>query len=70
MIDFYIGIENEKLQQVVAEIQEKPFSQKLKQVDSELNSPKLFAFIPWILPCSETVRHQTFSQAQIFTILC
>ena len=54
-----INTESEKLQQVAAEIHEKPDRQKLKQVvaeicekklnqpDSEMTFPSLFAFVPW-----------------------
>jgi len=52
--------ESEKLQQVAAEIQEKPFDQKLQQVVAEIPFPVGFSFVPWghhcliITKCKET----------------
>ncbi len=42
-----IDTESEKLQQVAAEIQEKPFEQKLQQVVAEIPFPRGFSFVPW-----------------------
>lgn len=42
-----INTESEKLQQVVAEIHEKPDRQKLKQVVAEIPFPAGFSFVPW-----------------------
>ena len=42
-----INIESEKLQQVAAEIHEKPDRQKLKQVVAEIPFPAGFSFVPW-----------------------
>jgi predicted nuclease of restriction endonuclease-like (RecB) superfamily len=43
-IEEQININGSKLKQVVAEIQES----KLKQADSELSFPQMFAFVPWM----------------------
>ena len=42
-----INTESEKLQQVAAEIHEKPDRQKLKQVVAEIPFPAGFSFVPW-----------------------
>ena len=42
-----IDTESEKLQQVAAEIHEKPFSKKLQQVVAEIPFPTGFSFVPW-----------------------
>ena len=42
-----INTESEKLQQVAAEIHEKPDGQKLKQVVAEIPFPAGFSFVPW-----------------------
>ena len=42
-----IDTESEKLQQVAAEIHEKPFGQKLQQVVAEIPFPAGFSFVPW-----------------------
>ena len=42
-----IDTESEKLQQVAAEIHEKPISQKLQQVVAEIPFPVGFSFVPW-----------------------
>ena len=42
-----IDTESEKLQQVAAEIHEKPFGQKLQQVVAEIPVPAGFSFVPW-----------------------
>ena len=39
--------ESEKLQQVAAEIQEKPFDQKLQQPVGELAFPVAISYVPW-----------------------
>ena len=43
-IEEQISINGSKLKQVASEIQES----KLKQADSELNFPQMFAFVPWM----------------------
>ena len=45
-----IAVESEKLQQVAAEIHEKPDRQKLKQVVAEIPFPAGFSFVPWGAP--------------------
>ena len=42
-----IDTESEKLQQVAAEIHEKPFGQKLQQVVAEIPFPAGFSFVTW-----------------------
>ena len=42
-----INTDSEKLQQVAAEIHEKPDRQKLKQVVAEIPFPAGFSFVPW-----------------------
>ena len=43
-IEEQISINGSKLKQVASEIQES----KLKQADSELSFPQMFAFVPWM----------------------
>jgi len=53
------------LKQVAAEIQEKPFDQKLQQVVAEIPFPVGFSFVPWghhcliITKCSSISRYET-----------
>ena len=46
-----IDVENIKLQQVAAEMQEMPFEQKLQQVVAEIPFPVGFSFVPWGQHC-------------------